>query len=88
VALLAIGLLLVTAEPWKVLWGLALRGRQGLGELDGALGEALRGVCGGRGWQNNRDACGAHDYQRSVNIIWHPAILKIKPKSKQPSLKY
>jgi hypothetical protein len=26
VALLAIGLLLVTAEPWKVLWGLALSG--------------------------------------------------------------
>lgn len=26
VALLAIGLLLVTAEPWKVLWGLALGG--------------------------------------------------------------
>jgi len=25
VALLAFGLLLVTAEPWKVLWGLALR---------------------------------------------------------------
>ena len=39
-ALLAIGLLLVTAEPWKVLWGLAPRGRQGLGELDGALGAA------------------------------------------------